>query len=113
MAALPNCQEAVEQHKSLYFHWIKQHMTRIRHAQELAERMFNRKHIIQQAGAPLGQEGISMSGSAAVAEGPSPYSAPGIAMPFDGVNTQDAPQGLDTRGFKRAMEYSEVEDSPT
>eukprot|EP00973_Karenia_brevis_P044953 6225179-Karenia_brevis.AAC.1 len=39
MAALPNCQEAVEQYKSLYYQWIKPHMTRIRHAQELAKRM--------------------------------------------------------------------------
>eukprot|EP00973_Karenia_brevis_P005729 780742-Karenia_brevis.AAC.1 len=65
--------------------------------------MVNRKHVIQQAGAPLGQAGISMTGSAAVAEGPSPYYAPGIAMPFDGSSTEDVPQGLQTRGFKRAM----------
>eukprot|EP00973_Karenia_brevis_P013420 1822315-Karenia_brevis.AAC.1 len=68
--------------------------------------------MIQQAGAPLAQEGIPMSCAVAVSEGPSPYYAPGIALPFDGLNTQKAPQGLSTRGFKRALGYSEVPESP-
>eukprot|EP00973_Karenia_brevis_P015753 2156815-Karenia_brevis.AAC.1 len=61
MAALLNCKDAVEQHRSLYYQWIKPQIAKIRHAQELADRMANRKQMIQQAGAPLGQEGISMS----------------------------------------------------
>eukprot|EP00973_Karenia_brevis_P002725 371360-Karenia_brevis.AAC.1 len=65
MAALPNCKDAVEQHRSLCFQWIKPQMPKIRHAQELADRMVIRKHMIQQAGAPLGQEGISMSSAVA------------------------------------------------
>eukprot|EP00973_Karenia_brevis_P078213 10860770-Karenia_brevis.AAC.1 len=44
MAALPNCKDAVEQHRSLYYQLIKPQMAKIRHAQELAERMANRKH---------------------------------------------------------------------
>eukprot|EP00973_Karenia_brevis_P034079 4700967-Karenia_brevis.AAC.1 len=69
--------------------------------------MVNRKHAIQQAGAPLGQAAISMTGSVAVAEGPSPYYAPGMAMPFHGTSIEEVPQGRQTRGFKRAMKYSE------
>eukprot|EP00973_Karenia_brevis_P046247 6412563-Karenia_brevis.AAC.1 len=72
-------------------------MPKIRDAQELADRMVNRKHMIQQAGVPLGKEGISMSCAAAVSDRPSPYYAPGMALPFDGFNTQEAPQGLSTR----------------
>eukprot|EP00973_Karenia_brevis_P073905 10273414-Karenia_brevis.AAC.1 len=63
MAALANYKEAVEQHRSIYFQWIKLQMPKIRQAQEVADRMVNRK--IQQAGAPLGKEGISMSSAAA------------------------------------------------
>eukprot|EP00973_Karenia_brevis_P072996 10138377-Karenia_brevis.AAC.1 len=54
-----------------------------------------------------------MSSAVAVSDGPSPYYAPGIALPYDGLSTQEAPQGLSTRGFKWALEYSEVPDSPT
>eukprot|EP00973_Karenia_brevis_P081820 11343193-Karenia_brevis.AAC.1 len=88
-------------------------MAKIKHAQELAERIANRKHMIQQAGAPLAQERISMSSAVAVSDGPSPYYAPGIALPYDGLSTQEAPQGLSIRGIKRTLEYSEVPDSPT
>eukprot|EP00973_Karenia_brevis_P014928 2037831-Karenia_brevis.AAC.1 len=53
-----------------------------------------------------------MSGSAAKSGGPSPYYAPGMGSPFDGLNTLEAPQGLRPREFKRAVEFSEVEESP-
>eukprot|EP00973_Karenia_brevis_P090541 12403115-Karenia_brevis.AAC.1 len=39
MAAIPINKEAVEQHRSLYYHWLKPNMARIRHVQELADRM--------------------------------------------------------------------------
>eukprot|EP00973_Karenia_brevis_P072786 10108197-Karenia_brevis.AAC.1 len=50
-----------------------------------------------------------MSAAAAVSEGAAPYFAPGMALPHDGFRSQQAPQGLETRGFKRACEYSELE----
>eukprot|EP00973_Karenia_brevis_P094235 12421439-Karenia_brevis.AAC.1 len=49
-----------------------------------------------------------MSAASAVSEGAAPYFAPGMALPYDGFKSQQAPQGLGTRGFKRACEYSEV-----
>eukprot|EP00973_Karenia_brevis_P053648 7453468-Karenia_brevis.AAC.1 len=60
MAAIPDNKEAVEQHRSLYYHWLKPNMGRIRHAQELAERMESRKHMVQQAGTAAGVAGISI-----------------------------------------------------
>eukprot|EP00973_Karenia_brevis_P092781 12414105-Karenia_brevis.AAC.1 len=54
-----------------------------------------------------------MSEAAAVSDGPSPYYAPGISLPLDGLTTLEAPQGLQTRDFKRALEYSGIADSPT
>eukprot|EP00973_Karenia_brevis_P078900 10949700-Karenia_brevis.AAC.1 len=51
-----------------------------------------------------------MSAAAAVSEGAAPYYAPGMALPYDGFRSQQAPQGLGTRGFKRAAEYSELEE---
>eukprot|EP00973_Karenia_brevis_P001402 190326-Karenia_brevis.AAC.1 len=97
----------MEVHQSLYFQWIKPQMPKIRTGQEIASRMINRKHMVQQAGEALGVEGISMSSAAAVSEGPSPYYAPGMGIPYDGLSAQEAPQGLRTRGFKREVEFSE------
>eukprot|EP00973_Karenia_brevis_P069715 9693503-Karenia_brevis.AAC.1 len=71
--------------------------------------MMNRRHMVQPAGEQLGQGGLSMSASVAVSDGAGPYYAPGMAMPFDGLVARQAPQGLGTRGFKRAVEFSEVE----
>eukprot|EP00973_Karenia_brevis_P047128 6540925-Karenia_brevis.AAC.1 len=114
MSAIPDSKEAVEQHRSLYYHRLKPNMGRIRHAQELAERMHQRKHMVQQAGAAEGAAiGVPMCEAAAVSEGPSPYYAPGISTPYDGFSTKEPPQGLQTRGFKRALEYSGIADSPT
>eukprot|EP00973_Karenia_brevis_P046179 6399437-Karenia_brevis.AAC.1 len=53
---------------------------------------------------------ISMSAAAAVSEGASPYYAPGMAILYDGFRSRQTPQGLETRGFKRACEFSEVEN---
>eukprot|EP00973_Karenia_brevis_P012075 1639123-Karenia_brevis.AAC.1 len=51
-------------------------MGRIRHAQRLADRMYQRKHMVQQAGVAVGAAvGISMCEAAAVSDGPSPYYA--------------------------------------
>eukprot|EP00973_Karenia_brevis_P013204 1792606-Karenia_brevis.AAC.1 len=57
-------------HRSLYDHWIKPQMPKVRTGQELARRMLGRKHVVQQAGAALGGEGISMSSAAAHTRGP-------------------------------------------
>eukprot|EP00973_Karenia_brevis_P054789 7616338-Karenia_brevis.AAC.1 len=38
MSTIPDSKEAVEQHRSLHYHWLKPNMGRIRHAQELADR---------------------------------------------------------------------------
>eukprot|EP00973_Karenia_brevis_P066609 9260287-Karenia_brevis.AAC.1 len=64
--------------------------------------MGSRKHMVQQAGAVAGVVGISISEAAAVSDGPPPYNAPGISLPFDGLNTSEAPQGLQTRGVQKS-----------
>eukprot|EP00973_Karenia_brevis_P096137 12430780-Karenia_brevis.AAC.1 len=77
--------------------------------------MVSRKHFVHQAGEPtLGPGGqdmgfkISMSAAAACSEGVSPYYAPGIAIVYDGAKPHGhTPQGLETRGFKRACAFSE------
>eukprot|EP00973_Karenia_brevis_P067368 9370204-Karenia_brevis.AAC.1 len=71
--------------------------------------MSSRKHMVQPVGGWVVQGGLSMSAAVAVSDGAGPYYAPGIAMPFDGLVAKQAPQGLETRGFKRAVEYSEIE----
>eukprot|EP00973_Karenia_brevis_P061012 8483692-Karenia_brevis.AAC.1 len=50
-----------------------------------------------------------MSAAAACSGGASPYFAPGLALPYDSGVAQQVPQGLSTRGFKRACEKSELE----
>eukprot|EP00973_Karenia_brevis_P082083 11381340-Karenia_brevis.AAC.1 len=45
---------------------------------------------------------ISISAAAACSGGQSPHFAQGLALPYHGGKTQDTPQVLATRGFKRA-----------
>eukprot|EP00973_Karenia_brevis_P071998 10003219-Karenia_brevis.AAC.1 len=71
--------------------------------------MMSRRHLVQPAGGMMGPGGLSMSAAVAVSDGAAPYYVPGIAMPFDGLVARQAPQGLETRGFKRAVEFSEAE----
>eukprot|EP00973_Karenia_brevis_P023677 3262294-Karenia_brevis.AAC.1 len=66
-------------------------MENVRVGQELAQRMVDRKHMVQPAGEIMGQGGLSMSAAAAVSDGGAPYYAPGMAMPFDGSVARQAP----------------------
>eukprot|EP00973_Karenia_brevis_P017004 2332963-Karenia_brevis.AAC.1 len=50
-----------------------------------------------------------MSAAAACSGGSSPYFAPGLALPYEGGVTKQAPQGLATRGIKKACEHSELD----
>eukprot|EP00973_Karenia_brevis_P001893 257441-Karenia_brevis.AAC.2 len=49
---------------------------------------------------------FSMSAAAACSGSASPYFEPGLALPYEGGVAKQAPQGLVTRGFKRACEHS-------
>eukprot|EP00973_Karenia_brevis_P092453 12412503-Karenia_brevis.AAC.1 len=50
-----------------------------------------------------------MSAAVACSGGSSPYFALGLALPYEGGVLKQAPQGLATRGFKRACEHSELD----
>eukprot|EP00973_Karenia_brevis_P007455 1008073-Karenia_brevis.AAC.1 len=68
-------------------------MGSIRYGQEVAQRLVDRKHLVHPAEESTpGPGGISMSAASAVSEGAAPYFAPGIALPYDGFKSQQAPQ---------------------
>eukprot|EP00973_Karenia_brevis_P057809 8045900-Karenia_brevis.AAC.1 len=56
----------------------------------------------------MGTKISSSAAAAACSGGQSPYFAPSLALPYHGGETHQAPQGLATRGFKRASEHSEL-----